>query len=351
MQSYSRNKLWVKCGLVFCCGIVLFAAFISNADTGMPTAGMMAKAANAFSESLSADQKKKALFSFEDAERSNWNFVPLQDKSKNPTRKGLRMEEMSADQKQLAMSLVQSGTSKEGFSRVRGIMGLEQVLKETEKNGTNVRSSDWYFVSIFGNPDAGKKWGWRFEGHHLSLNFTIEGGKVVSATPSFFGANPALIMDGKQKGQRTLPETEDFAKKLIESLSDEQKKSAGKGMLFSEIEQGKSSAPSFPKGLESGALNVDQKKIVKEMIQGYSNRFPQDFAEKEVARLSGSDFEKIDFSFAMDKSKPGNPYTYRLQGPDFLIEFLNIQADGSGNPSNHIHSSWRASQGDFGVRK
>jgi hypothetical protein len=178
----------------------------------------------------------------------------------------------------------------------------------------------------------------------------IEGNKVVSATPSFFGANPALVLNGTKKGLRTLPETEDFAKKLIASLSDEQKKVAFTDKLFAEIEQGKSLAPTFSKGLESGALNPEQKKIVQEMIRAYSNRFPQDFAEKEAARLVGSDFAKIDFSYALDKSKPGDPYTYRLQGPDFLIEFLNMQADASGNPANHIHSAWRASKGDFGNR-
>ncbi|MEI7852692.1 MAG: DUF3500 domain-containing protein [Planctomycetota bacterium] len=350
MVSSSHNKLLIKTGLVFCTGIVLIAAYISNADTNLQTAGAMAKAADEFSATLSAEQKKKAFFTFEDSERTNWNFVPLQDKAKNPTRKGLRMEEMSGEQKQLALSMVQAGTSKEGYSRVRGIMGLEQVLKENEKNGTNVRSSDWYFVSVFGTPGAGKKWGWRFEGHHLSLNFVIEGNKVVSATPSFFGANPALVLNGDKKGLRTLPETEDFAKKLISSLSEDQKKVAFTDKLFSEIEQGKSLAPTFSKGLESGALNPEQKKIVQEMIRAYSNRFPQDFAEKEAARLVGSDFAKIDFSYALDKSKPGDPYTYRLQGPDFLIEFINMQADASGNPANHIHSAWRASKGDFGNR-
>lgn len=350
MDSQLQNKLWIKTSLLFCTGIVLFAAFISSADTNLQTAVAMAKAVDEFSASLSADQKKKAMFTFEDSERTNWNFVPLQDKAKNPTRKGLRMEEMSADQKQLALNMVQAGTSKEGFTRVRGIMGLEQVLKETEKNGTNVRSSDWYFVSIFGTPAAGKKWGWRFEGHHLSLNFVIEGNKVVSATPSFFGANPALVLSGDKKGLRTLPETEDFAKKLIASLSDEQKKIAFTDKLFAEIEQGKSLAPAFSKGLESGSLNPAQKKIVQDLIQAYSNRFPKDFAEKEASRLIGPDFSKIDFSYALDKSKPGDPYTYRFQGPDFLIEFLNIQADGSGNPANHIHSAWRASKGDFGNR-
>jgi len=350
VNSQSQNKLWVKSSLFFCTGMMLFAAYISNADTNLQTAGAMAKAVEEFSDSLSADQKKKALFMFEDSERTNWNFVPLQDKAKNPTRKGLRIEEMSADQKLLAMSMVQAGTSKEGFARVRGIMGLEQVLKENEKNGTNIRSSEWYFVSVFGTPASGKKWGWRFEGHHLSLNFVVEGNKVISATPSFFGANPALVLNGNKKGIRTLPETEDYTKKLIASLSDEQKKIAFTNNLFAEIEQGKALAPSFSKGLESGALNSAQKKIVQDLIQAYSNRFPTDFAEKEASRLVGPDFAKIDFSYALDKSKPGDPYTYRLQGPDFLIEFLNIQADGSGNPANHIHSVWRASKGDFGVR-
>jgi len=162
LSSLLKNKLWIKTGSVICTAIVLITAIISNADTNLQTAGAMAKAVEEFSASLTAEQKKKALFSFEDSERTNWNFVPLQDKAKNPTRKGLRMEEMSTEQKQLALNMAQAGTSKEGFSRVRGIMGLEQVLKENEKNGTNIRSSEWYFVSVFGTPAAGKKMGMAF---------------------------------------------------------------------------------------------------------------------------------------------------------------------------------------------
>ncbi len=351
MIAILKHKNYLNASLLVCTGSVFALVLFTSADTSVQTAGIMAKSVAEFASSLAPEQKTKAIFSFNDSERTNWNFVPLQDKAKNPTRKGLRMEEMSASQKALALNMVQAGTSKAGFAKVRGIMGLEQVLKENEKNGTNIRSSDWYFVSIFGNPSEGKKWGWRFEGHHLSLNFTIEGNKVVSATPAFFGANPALVMNGEKKGLRTLPETEDTPKKLIASLNDGQNKVAAQDKLFAEIEQAKTVAPSFSKGLETSKLNTEQKKMVQELIQNYASRFPQDLAEKESSRLLGDDFAKLDFSYSWDKSKPGQPYTYRLQGPDFIIEFLNIQADGSGNPANHIHSSWRASQGDFGTRK
>jgi len=97
MASSSHNKLLIKTGLVFCTGIVLIAAYISNADTNLQTAGAMAKAVDEFSATLSAEQKKKALFTFEDSERTNWNFVPLQDKAKNPTRKGRRAKATCAE--------------------------------------------------------------------------------------------------------------------------------------------------------------------------------------------------------------------------------------------------------------
>lgn len=343
-------KRWLKPLSGISALALIFGAVVVGADSQNSGAKMVV-AADAFVKSLSKEQQAKGVFAYGDRERTNWHFVPLQDKQKNPTRKGLRFEEMTKDQKQLALGLLRSATSESGFEKARNIMGLEGVLKEVEKNGTNVRSPEWYFVSIFGDPKGAGSWGWRFEGHHLSLNFTCEGSRVVATTPAFFGANPAVIKSGAKKGQRTLPEAEDAPKKLIASLTPAQKELALKDKIFAEIEQEKSFAPEFPKGVSAGKLNDSQKSLVKEMVEGYANRLAKDLAEKEVARLFGEDFNSLDFSYAEESSKPGHPLTYRLQGKNLLIEFLNIQADGSGNPANHIHSSWRASTGDFGEKR
>src|SRR5207245_808404 len=125
-----------------------------------------------------------------------------------PTRKGLPLVEMSDDQRKTAMELVKAGTSTEGYSKATTIMSLELILRELEKGGAVVRDPGWYFFSVFGTPSKTARWGWRVEGHHLALNFVVDGGKVLAATPTFFGANPAEIKAGPKKGQRTLPEAE-----------------------------------------------------------------------------------------------------------------------------------------------
>src|SRR6516164_2951505 len=158
----------------------------------------MFAAADSLVGSLDAQQKAQAVFGFDDAERSNWHFVPHQ-KQKKPLRKGLPLEQMTAEQKALALRLVEAGTSPSGFSKATTIMSLENLLKDLEKNGVNVRNPDWYFLSVFGTPSKSGRWGWRVEGHHLSLNFSLDKGQVVSATPAMFGANPAVYIAGPKQ--------------------------------------------------------------------------------------------------------------------------------------------------------
>jgi hypothetical protein len=339
------KQLLLVCGLA--AGLV-GAACLSREDA---SAGVqMSDAAAKLVNSLNDDQKAKTLFAFDDKERTNWHFVPLQDAKKNPTRKGLRFEQMTDEQKDTAKALIRAGTSASGFLKATTIMSLESILADLEKGGAMVRKPGWYFVSIFGMPSKAGKWGWRVEGHHLALNFVIDRGKIVASTPAFFGANPAEIKGGPKKGQRTLPEAEDLAKELFASLDDGQRKVALQPKQFDEIEQGKA-APQVgaPKGLPVSRMNEKQRGLLVKLVQSYAERMPPEVAQAEMAEVKAAGVDKIHFAFAQDAEKRGQPYTYRVQGPTFVIEFLNIQADSAGNPANHIHSAWRNLKGDFGI--
>jgi hypothetical protein len=331
-------------------GLVGAACLSKEADS----AGVrMSDAAATLVNSFNDDQKSKALFAFDSKERTNWWFVPLQ-KDKKPLRKGLRFEQMTGEQKETAKALLRAGTSASGFLKAATIMSLEAVLAELEKNGENVRNPGWYFVSIFGTPSKAGKWGWRVEGHHLSLNFVVERGQIVASTPAFFGANPAEIKNKTEKGpkigQRTLPEAEDLARELFASLDEEQRKEARQAKLFPEIEQGKPVAhPGAPKGIAAAKMNEKQRDLLMKLIRSYANRMPSEVAETEMADVKAGGIDKIHFAFAQDANKSGKPYTYHVQGPSFLIEFLNVQSDSAGNPANHIHSCWRDLKGDFGL--
>ncbi len=187
----------------------------------------MAAVAQQLVNSLTPDQKKQALFAFDNPERTNWEFVPFQDKQMQPLRKGLRLVDMTAEQKKLAMSLVEAGTSASGNKQATTIMSLEALLKVQEaKKPANTRDPEWYFFTVFGTPGKTGNWGWRVEGHHLSINYTLNNNEVVSATPTFFGANPSTLKDGPKKGERILPEVEDYARELFKSLDDKQRAEA-----------------------------------------------------------------------------------------------------------------------------
>ncbi len=330
-------------------GVTAVAVVSKNADSG---GARMASSAERFLAALEPEQKKKATFDFDDKERTQWYFVPRQTKDKKPTRKGLALEEMNARQKEAALDLLKAATSAPGYKTATTIMSLENILRDLEKSGEMVRNPNWYFVTIFGSPSKTGKWGFRFEGHHLSLNFTIDNGSIVSATPAFFGANPATVKGGTRAGEQALPGTEKFAVALFDALDDEQKKAARQEKLFPEIEQ----AVVVPgvgkaKGLAAEKMNARQKELLKTLIKDYASRLPDDVATFEMDRIDKAGFDKVTFAFARDDDKPGKPYTYRVQGPTFVIEFINEQKDSAGNPVNHIHSAWRNVAGDFAMAK
>src|SRR5205807_1321196 len=154
-----------------------------------------------------------------------------------PTRKGIPLEDMNAEQRKAALELVKAGTSAAGDRTALSIMSLESILRELEKGGRMVRNPQWYFFTVFGKPSRTGKWGWRVEGHHLALNFVIDRGAVLSATPNFFGANPATVKAGPKKGQRTLPAAEDLALELFRSLDAGQQKAAHQEKNFPEIKE------------------------------------------------------------------------------------------------------------------
>ncbi len=210
---------------------------------------------------------------------------------------------------------------------------MNNILLDLEKGTGPTRNAQWYFFSIFGSPAKDTKWGWRVEGHHLSLNFTVDHGQMVSATPFFFGANPATVKGGPRNGLRTLPEAEDTAQELFASFDAEQKKVAFQAKQFPEIEQARS-APNVgpPVGLPAARLTDKQKGLLQQLIDGYAGRMPPDIAAVELNAIKEAGLDKVTFAFARDDDKPGKPYTYRVQGPTFVIEFLNIQEDAGEEP-------------------
>ena len=299
----------------------------------------MVAAASKFLGALNADSKKQATYPLTDAERENWNFVPI-------ARQGLPLKQMSEAQKTLALGLLKTGLGQKGMMRAETVMSLENILKELEKaNPKQIRDPINYYVTVFGEPSGSKSWGWRFEGHHLSFNFTLVDGKHVFFAPSFIGSNPAEVRDGPRKGLRTLAEEEDLGLALINSLDDAQRKTA----IFADVAlkeivttNKKRVEPLAPAGLAAAQMKPAQREKLVELVKVYLARYRSELADEDFAKISAVGIDKIAFAWAggLDRSK--QTY-YRIQGPTFLIEFDNSQGNG-----NHIHSVFREFKGDFG---
>ena len=297
----------------------------------------MAEGAQHFLASLSPDQRTEATFSFGDEERFNWHYIPR-------PRKGVDFGHLDAAQRKMAHAFLATGLSRIGYLKASNVMYLEQILHDLE-NGSPTRDPDAYFFCLFGEPSPTGDWGWRLEGHHLSLNFTIEKGKVVSSTPSFFGANPAEVRQGPQIGLRALYEEEELGRRLLKSFAGPQREKvlidaeAPADILtraLPKVERG------APEGVTMSEMTKEQTKLLMALLEEYAHRLRAELAEAELQRLRKAGLEKIHFAWA-GGSEQGQPHYYRIQGPTFVVEYDNIQ-----NKANHIHTVWRNFENDFG---
>jgi hypothetical protein len=328
----------IKPSLILASSVVVGAAVWASTYFDQ-TGSRMAVAADRFLDSLSKDQAEKAVFAFDAPERLNWHFIPRE-------RLGIPLKELTPEQRSLAFGLVSTGVGGGGYLKATTIMSLEQVLKELEQGKGPVRDPERYFLTIFGTPSDQGKWGWRVEGHHLSLNFALENGKIVAATPSFFGANPAEVRQGPRQGVRTLADREDTALRLVQALDGNQKKTAiVSPEAPKEIRAAGTAQPptDAAPGISYNDLTTDQRHLLRALVESYSSDMPEEVARTWIDEIRRAGIEGIKFSWSgpADRSQG---HAYRVQGPSFLIEFNNTQ-----NGANHIHSVWRNMLGDFDI--
>jgi hypothetical protein len=312
-----------------------------------PLPDRMAEAAARWLASLDPAQRAKAAFGFpDDAERTRWYYTPTE-------RGGLPLAEMGPTQQRLAHRLVASGLSEAGYATAATIMGLENVLdaKEGWRRGYDGRTvphrgrdPQLYFVSVFGDPGAGP-WGWRVGGHHVALNWTLAGDGRLSASPLFFGANPALTRLVGPGVLRPLAGEEDLGRALLASLAPDQRAKAVVSEVAPDdiLERNRSRVePGQPDGLPATGMLPQQRTLLEGLVRLYLDRLPAELAAAEAAQVVGEAGERLHFAWA-GPADPGQPHYYRVQGPRLLIEYDNVQ-DGA----NHVHSVWRVPGGDFG---
>ena len=327
-----------------------------------------------------------------DAERRRWFYTPTDHG-------GLTLHEQRPAQQRAAMRLVSTGLSEAAYTTVATVMGLENVLDRVEGFVTRFdrergRDPGLYYLRVFGQAGGAEPWGWRFGGHHVSLNNLVVGGELVATTPCFLGADPAVAALLGGATRRPLAAVEDLGRELVRSLAPDlaaravllpqppsdlvtanrTRVSAGDRVIplagiwrtdrFGDpVEQAKLQALSdaiddnagyedrhhaaveytaAPRGVAGAELDGDQRALLRALLGAYLGRVPA--AVSPLNRYAEeAALDAVHFAWA-GPTEPGAPHYYRLQGPRLLAEWDNTQRG-----ANHAHSVWRDPEADFGL--
>ena len=351
LSSRAAAKPVVKFAFLACSSFLLLTCVTEDLQGFKQADGPgINAAAKSLVATFSPDQKKTAMLPVDSPLQVGWHFIPKDE------RKGLELNDMSEAQRTATDVLLRSLLSEMGHRKTTQIMALEKLLKELQdKRGGKgpIRDHLRYYVTLFGTPDSGSQWGLSFEGHHLSLNYVIEDGKVISSSPQFFATNPAIVKSennvGIELGTRLLRLEETLAFELVNTMSKSQLSTA----LIAEKAPREIRAAGEPQppqedpvGIHWRDLSKIQRNMLRRLINEYVNAVPADVVAERKAAIQEGGFRKIHFAWAGARN-PGVGHYYRVQGPTFLIEFVNTQPDADGNPANHIHCVWRDMRGDF----
>jgi Protein of unknown function (DUF3500) len=299
--------------------------------------------ANAFIKLLNDEQRTKALYPFDTAERYRFMYIPLED------RKGISVNELNPAQRMALMDLLHTCLSEETVKKVNDIMQLDNVLKELEhrKPEDHFRDPGKYFVTVFGIPSATTIWGWRFEGHHVAFHFSADKKQLVAGTPGFLGSNPAIVLDGPQKNKEVLKEETDMGFALLHALSREElKKAVTDTVAPNEIitVASRKAMIDKPAGIRFGELSSANQQRLLQLINLYVHRYTKLFAGTMLKEIQTAGLDKLWFTWTgYTQHVLGHPYYYRIQGPTIIIEY-----DNSQNNANHIHTVVRDLKNDFG---
>jgi hypothetical protein len=312
---------------------------VAAVSTGYGQSSDLAGTASALLKLLDSDIKSQIQFTFDDAERFNWHYVPR-------GREGVSLHDLTQPQLDAALSLLKASLSVQGYKKATDVIALESVLREVENRAEDdaYRDPKKYYFSIFGSPSKDTPWGWRLEGHHLSLNFSALDNKLQSSTPSFMGSNPAIVPSGKRKGDQILKDESAFGFSLVNAFSAAQLKTA----IISEdaypdilSENKRKAAALSPTGIFYKDMTEQQKKIFTSLLDVYVKNYELGFSNTLMNKIKKAGFDNLSFAWA-GSLRPGKGHYYRIQGPILLIEFDNTQ-----NNANHIHTVVRDLTNDF----
>lgn len=356
-----HNRFFTSCSLAALLALAVvplaYAEHAGDASTEASNAGIgqvsadMTRIAQAFIATLGEqpggienavgyNRRELMALPYEDEARTGYVYWPY-------LRKGLPLDFMSADQRSLVHDMLNTALSAKGYLSTIQVMQMEKILQDTEVVGFP-RGPENYTLAFFGEPAEDAAWGWRFEGHHLSLNFTVAPGEV-SVTPAFFGASPAKIPNGVLAGFRNQRGTHEAGLALINAMDTSQQAVAiVAGDPPNDILSGHLNVPmeswedwkNLPaQGIQVSRLNAVQKDLVQRILAEVVTTYRPEISSAYLQQIDVNDLRFVWFGGTND----GEAHYYRLEGPDFFFEYDLVQGMG-----NHVHAVWRSKSGDFG---
>ncbi|MDD7986074.1 DUF3500 domain-containing protein [Lentisphaera marina] len=292
------------------------------------------------------DEKQKALVSkdFDSAERTQWHYVPMKE------RKGLAISAMTQEQSDEMFHIMAHVLSDQGIKKVKAVIEMEKILREVEGDHRDPKK---FYFTLFGKVNQGK-WGFSFEGHHISVNFTFNDKTLISGTPLFFGANPAKIFKNSssslREGERPLAFAEDAAFDLVKSFDPSQKALAHKEKItMRDMKEGKKASPGeYDKdGINWKQLKSQQQKDLMTLIRKAYIDDLQEIYANQVWKEIEADKENMRFTY-YGGTNLQEPHHYQIIGNDLVILLFNTQNGTQKTKVNHVHQIWRSRKADFG---
>ncbi|MEO3792947.1 DUF3500 domain-containing protein [Nonomuraea sp. B10E15] len=297
----------------------------------------MRQAVLRFLGSLDTERRAAATAAFGSPERTEWSYLP-------GPRPGLPLAEMTSGQQELALALLDAGCGVAGARTARGVIELERVRRRLA-TGVDQIDGDRYWFRVFGDPGGADPWTWRVNGHHLAVHITVAG-DAVAVTPSFLGAEPAMVLSGPQRGLRLLAEEEELGRALLADLAPHQRSIAvtSKAAPDDVLTRNDPAADPglIPHGLPCADMSTSSKELLERLIRRYFDRAPGWYGETCWRDVLDAGLDKVTFAW-MGSDERGQGHYYCVAGPTFLLEYDNTQDD-----ANHIHSVWRDLRNDWG---
>lgn len=314
-------------------GVSVLTGSTNVAATSQPSlspASSLASRVSDFLAGLDPAQREAASFEWDGANWRNWNYYGASGYIKP----GLRLEQMTVGQKDLAWAMFAEVLSPNGLEKARNVMVLQDVLTEMG-DGVGQRSRERFSVSVFGRPGATGAWGVRLEGHHLSLSFAVRDGALISVTPAAFAVRPNRVTTGQHAGLNTLKGEETLARTLFGDLPPKLQAQAQvePSHLFN-ILSGAGQEQSHTKkiGLAAADMTTAQQDLIWQLVETYAAApYAATIATAQQARIRTGDAAAVHFAW-YGPNTIGTSFGYRVIGDTFVIELGCIDGE-----AQHIH--------------